>query len=72
MLGLDDDEGNEGVTLGVIDSGSTGITVHHGRAAYFLGVAPPGTLDESIKQPVDGLLLREGAAERRITATGAQ
>lgn len=72
VIGLDDNDGNEGVTLGVIDSGRVGIAVQHGRALYFLGMAPAGTLDDSLKEPFNGLLLKDGVAERRITTAGAQ
>lgn len=70
VIGLDDDSGNEGVTLGVIDSGRVGIGIHHDHALYFLGSAPAGTLEDSLKQPFSGLLLKDGSAERRVTASG--
>lgn len=69
VMGLDDNSGGEGVTLAVIDSGRVGVGVHHGRALYFLGTAPAGTLEDSLTQPFNGLFLKDGAAERRVTAS---
>lgn len=72
VMGLDDNNGGEGVTLAVIDSGRVGVAVQHDHGLYFLGTAPAGTLDDSLREPFSGLLLKQGAAERRVTASGGR
>lgn len=67
VLGLDDGRGQEGVALMVLDSGRAGVAIQDGRNGAYLGTAPANDPVLRTPAPFTGLLLKEGAAERRIT-----
>lgn len=59
VLGLDSDNGTEGLTLALVDGGYTGVTVRQGSRTCFLGSAEEGAFGDS--PPFHGLAIKDGA-----------
>jgi hypothetical protein len=66
VLGLDDDNGGEAVSLAVIDSGAVGIMTKAGDQSIYLGTAPPNDYHTQLVEPFHGVLIRKGTTVRRI------
>jgi hypothetical protein len=66
VLGLDDDNGDEGVTLAVFDSGAVGIMTKAGDQTVYLGTAPPNDHHTQLAEPFHGVLIKKGTNVRRI------
>jgi len=60
VLGVDTPNGNEGVMIGVLDDSTAGVMVMEGGPAIFLGNAGPDHFLTGLKQPFNGLLIRQG------------
>jgi len=60
VLGLDSDDGREGVVLALSDDGFAGLMVRDQRHELLLGNAPAGHVVTGIEDPFLGLLLRTG------------
>lgn len=71
VLGLDNDRGGEAVTLAVHDSGPVGVHVEDGPTSIWLGRAPAGLPGVLPNGSFSGLLVKEGAAVNRVTASPA-
>jgi hypothetical protein len=59
-LGLDTPKGDEGVMVGVLDDSTAGVMVMDGGPSIFLGNAGPDHFITGLKQPFNGLLIRQG------------
>ena len=60
VLGLDSDDGKEGVVLALSDDGFAGLAVTDGQHSLIVGNAPADHAVTRIKDPLRGLLLRTG------------
>jgi len=67
VLGLDTNRGEEGVVLAVIDGGRLGVHVAGRGFLGFFGAAPAADSLGGIGESVAGLLLKQGAAVKRLT-----
>jgi len=67
VLGLDTDQGTEGVVLAVIDSGQIGMHVAAGGFFGFLGSSPAAGNLGGVGKPFAGLLLKQGERAKRFT-----
>ena len=68
VLGLDNNQGGEGVVLSVQDSGAVGLSVDAGDASMWLGRVPqaiPGLTTKAFS----GLLLKDGSSKKVISAS---
>jgi hypothetical protein len=70
VLGLDSDDGREGVVLALSDDGFSGLMVRDGRGELLLGSAPAEHVVSGLREPFLGLLLRRGR-EIRYQINGA-
>ncbi len=69
VLGLDSRNGQEGVTLFILEDDMTGLNINAGEKAIFLGSAPGGIPPADTQVPFFGLLLREKEKTvKKITA----
>ncbi len=59
-LGVDTPKGNEGVMVAVLDDSTAGVMVMDGGPSIFLGNAGPDHFLTGLKQPFNGLLIRQG------------
>ncbi len=62
LLGVDTPKGTEGVMVGVLDDSTAGVIVMEGEPSIFLGNAGPDHVLTGLKQPFNGLLIRQGQA----------
>jgi len=69
VLGLDSRNGQEGVTLFILEDDTTGMNVNAGEKALFLGSAPGGTPPADTQVPFFGLVLRE--KDKTVKTVGA-
>lgn len=60
LLGVDTPSGTEGVMVGALDDSSAGVVVMNGGPSIFLGNAGPEHFLTGLKQPFNGLLIRQG------------
>ncbi len=60
VLGVDTPTGHEGVMIGVLDDSTAGVMVMDGGPSIFLGNAGPDHFLTGLKQPFNGLLIRQG------------
>lgn len=67
VLGLDTDQGTEGITLAVIDSGRVGMHVA-GRGFFgFFGSSPAADSLDGVGEPFAGLLVKQGKRVKKLT-----
>jgi hypothetical protein len=60
VLGVDTPKGTEGVMVGVLDDSTAGMMVMAGGPSIFLGNAGPDSELTGLRQPFNGLLIRQG------------
>ncbi len=61
-LGVDTPNGTEGVMIAVLDDSTAGVVVMNGGPSIFLGNAGADHFLTGLKQPFNGLLIRQGEA----------
>jgi len=58
-LGLDTEEGTEGVALGLLEDGTAGMFIMSQSKNLFLGNAPSGSFATNLKKPFFGLMAKD-------------
>jgi hypothetical protein len=66
VLGLDTDQGTEGLSLVVVDSGRTGMYVNGTNFFGFLGASAASDSLGGVGEPFGGLFLKQGNTIKRI------
>lgn len=60
-LGLDRDNGTEGIIVGVLEDGTAGVYASNKKKSLFLGTAPESSFITGIKQPFFGLIASDSS-----------
>lgn len=60
-LGLDRDNGTEGIVLGVLEDGTAGVFASNKKKTLFLGTAPESSFATGLKQPFFGLIASDSS-----------
>jgi hypothetical protein len=64
VLGLDTDHGTEGLVLGLLEDGTTGMFVSSARKNMFLGNAPGGSFATNLTKPFFGIMAKDSTATK--------
>lgn len=62
VLGLDTDKGTEGLVLGLLEDGTTGMFVSSQKKNMFLGNAPGGSFATNLIKPFFGIMAKDSTA----------
>jgi hypothetical protein len=62
VLGLDTDHGTEGLVLGLLEDGTTGMFVSSAQKNMFLGNAPGGSFATNLDQSFFGIMAKDSTA----------
>lgn len=60
-LGLDRDNGTEGIILGVLEDGTAGVYASNKKKSLFLGTAPESSFITGLTQPFFGLIVSDSS-----------
>lgn len=66
VFGMDDANGEEGLTLSLFDKGPVGLWAQDKDRMLFLGSEPPGDFFTGLDQPFHGLLFKKGKEVKYI------
>ena len=61
VWGLDSPQGSEGVTLSILEDGSTGMSLTSGQNRIYVGSAPANGLLTELPEPFNGVLIRDSS-----------
>lgn len=62
VLGLDTDKGTEGLVLGLLEDGTTGMFISSQKKNMFLGNAPSGSFATDLMKPFFGIMAKDSTA----------
>lgn len=65
VLGLDSPNGSEGVTMSILEDGSTGVSLMSGNERTYLGIAPANSMVTNQPEPLNGLLIMDSVGVRQ-------